>query len=59
MVVAGERCADLAVRLCYAEVPHWSEPDPIRAIDRLPPGGVELVANYTAFRDLVGRLPGG
>ena len=59
VVVAGERCADLAVRLCYAEVPHWSEPDPIRAIDRLPPGGVELVANYTAFRDLVGRLPGG
>jgi len=52
VVVAGERCADLAVRLCYAEVPHWSEPDPIRAIDRLPPGGVELVANYTAFQFL-------
>ncbi|MBN9746747.1 DUF1727 domain-containing protein [Amycolatopsis sp. A1MSW2902] len=57
VVVAGERSADLAVRLCYAEVPHWSAPDPVSAIDTLPPGGVELVANYTAFRDLVDRLP--
>jgi hypothetical protein len=31
----------------------------VRAIDSLPPGGVEIVANYTAFRDLVDRLPGG
>ncbi|MDT7796916.1 MAG: hypothetical protein QOI78_349 [Actinomycetota bacterium] len=59
VVVTGERCADLAVRLCYAEVAHWAEPDPVAAIDTLPPGAVELVANYTAFRDLVGRLPGG
>ncbi|MCR6484425.1 MurT ligase domain-containing protein [Amycolatopsis sp. OK19-0408] len=59
VVVAGERGADLAVRLCYAEVAHWAEPDPVAAIDALPPGGVELVANYTAFRELVGRLPGG
>ncbi|MFJ7211843.1 MurT ligase domain-containing protein [Amycolatopsis sp. NPDC098790] len=58
VVVTGERCADLAVRLCYAEVAHWAEADPVKAIDALPPGGVEFVANYTAFRDLVGRLPG-
>lgn len=58
VVVTGERGADLAVRLCYAEVAHWAEPDPVAAIDALPPGGVELVANYTAFRELVGRLPG-
>jgi lipid II isoglutaminyl synthase (glutamine-hydrolysing) len=57
VVVTGERGADLAVRLCYAEVAHWAEPDPVAAIDALPPGGVELVANYTAFRDLAGRLP--
>jgi UDP-N-acetylmuramyl tripeptide synthase len=56
VVVTGERSADLAVRLCYAEVAHWSVPDPVRAIDTLPAGGVELVANYTAFRDLVDRL---
>ncbi|MEV5715798.1 MurT ligase domain-containing protein [Amycolatopsis mediterranei] len=59
VVVTGERGADLSVRLCYAEVAHWAEPDPVTAIDGLPPGAVELVANYTAFRDLVGRLPGG
>ncbi|OXM60215.1 MurT ligase domain-containing protein [Amycolatopsis vastitatis] len=56
VVVTGERGADLSVRLCYAEVAHWAEPDPVAAIDALPPGAVELVANYTAFRDLVGRL---
>jgi lipid II isoglutaminyl synthase (glutamine-hydrolysing) len=59
VVVTGERSADLAVRLCYAEVAHWTAADPVRAIDSLPPGGVEIVANYTAFRDLVDRLPGG
>ncbi|MDT8911032.1 MurT ligase domain-containing protein [Amycolatopsis sp. PS_44_ISF1] len=59
VVVAGERSADLAVRLCYAEVAHWAAADPVRAIDSLPPGGVEIVANYTAFRDLVDRLPSG
>jgi len=59
VVVTGERGADLSVRLRYAEVAHWAEPDPVTAIDALPPGAVELVANYTAFRDLVGRLPGG
>lgn len=59
VVVTGERGADLSVRLCYAEVAHWAEPDPVTAIDALPAGAVELVANYTAFRELVGRLPGG
>ncbi|WP_206785365.1 Mur ligase family protein [Amycolatopsis sp. MtRt-6] len=59
VVVTGERGADLSVRLCYAEVAHWAEPDPVAAIDALPPGAVELVANYTAFRDLVGKLPDG
>jgi UDP-N-acetylmuramyl tripeptide synthase len=56
VVAAGERSADLAVRLRYAEVPHQWEPDPVRAIDLLDAGAVELVANYTAFRDLVGRF---
>jgi UDP-N-acetylmuramyl tripeptide synthase len=59
VVAAGERCADLAVRLRYAEVAYRSEADPVRAVDLLDAGGVELVANYTAFRDLVGRLPDG
>ena len=59
VVAAGERCADLAVRLRYAEVAYRAEADPVRAVDLLDEGGIELVANYTAFRDLVDRLPDG
>ncbi|MFL0580783.1 MurT ligase domain-containing protein [Dietzia sp. 179-F 9C3 NHS] len=49
---AGERAADLSVRLTYAGVEHELEPDPLAAIRRCPPGRVEVLANYTAFRDL-------
>lgn len=59
VVAAGERSADLAVRLRYADVPHQWDPDPLRAIDALGAGAVELVANYTAFRELVGRFDSG
>ncbi|WP_329052942.1 DUF1727 domain-containing protein [Amycolatopsis sp. NBC_01488] len=57
VVVSGERLMDLSVRLSYGEVAHWIEPDPLEAITRLPPGPVDLVANYTAFRDVTARLP--
>jgi UDP-N-acetylmuramyl tripeptide synthase len=56
VVAAGERSADLAVRLRYADVSYQWERDPVRAIDLLAPGSVELVANYTAFRELVSRF---
>lgn len=49
---SGERAADLSVRLSYAGVEHQLEPDPLAAIRRCPPGRVEVLANYTAFRDL-------
>ncbi|MGI9586662.1 MAG: DUF1727 domain-containing protein, partial [Dietzia maris] len=49
---SGERAADLSVRLSYAGVEHQLEPDPLTAIRRCPPGRVEVLANYTAFRDL-------
>lgn len=49
---SGERAADLSVRLTYAGVEHQLEPDPLAAIRRCPPGRVEVLANYTAFRDL-------
>ncbi|MFN3340253.1 MAG: MurT ligase domain-containing protein [Dietzia sp.] len=49
---SGERAADLSVRLTYAGVEHRLEPDPLAAIRRCPPGRVEVLANYTAFRDL-------
>lgn len=49
---SGERAADLSVRLTYAGVEHQLEPDPLAALRRCPPGRVEVLANYTAFRDL-------
>ncbi|AYA24846.1 MULTISPECIES: Mur ligase family protein [Rhodococcus] len=52
VVAAGERGTDLAVRLTYAGVEHTLVPDPLKAIASCPPGRVEVLANYTAFRDL-------
>lgn len=54
VVASGERAADLAVRLRYADLPHDVEADPVRALSGLP-GTVEVVANYTAFRELNAR----
>jgi UDP-N-acetylmuramyl tripeptide synthase len=56
VVACGERATDLAVRLDYAEVPHQIVRDPLAAITRAAPGPVDVVANYTAFRDLSRRL---
>jgi len=58
VVAAGERALDVAVRLRYAGVPHEICPDPIVAARRLPPGKVELVANYTAFQTVLGAVGG-
>ncbi|WP_084716811.1 Mur ligase family protein [Saccharothrix syringae] len=55
VIASGERATDLAVRLTYAEVEHTIVPDPLKAIDAMPPGPVEVIANYTAFRDLNAR----
>jgi UDP-N-acetylmuramyl tripeptide synthase len=52
VVASGERATDLAVRLTYAGVRHTVVADPRRAIESCPPGRVEVLANYTAFRDL-------
>lgn len=49
---AGERAADLSVRLTYAGVEHRLIDAPLDAIAACPPGRVEVLANYTAFRDL-------
>jgi UDP-N-acetylmuramyl tripeptide synthase len=56
VVVAGERAEDLALRLTYAEVRHSIAPDPLAGLQLFPPGVVEVVANYTAFRRLQRRL---
>lgn len=58
IIASGERAADLSVRLAYADAEHRTVPDPLDAITSAPPGEVEVIANYTAFRDLVARVKG-
>lgn len=48
----GERGADLAVRMEYAGLHSRRVDTPMDAIRACRPGRVELLANYTAFRDL-------
>ena len=49
VVAAGERAADLGLRLDYARVEHRTVPDPLAALAGMPDGDVDVVANYTAF----------
>ncbi|PLW01450.1 Mur ligase family protein [Corynebacterium ulcerans] len=49
---SGERGTDLSVRLTYASVEHELIKNPLHAIKACPAGRVEVLANYTAFRDL-------
>ncbi|MCU1617143.1 MAG: hypothetical protein JWO98_4683 [Frankiales bacterium] len=56
VAVAGERAADVGLRLSYADVSHATEPDPLAALALLPPGQVQVVANYTAFLSIRRRL---
>lgn len=56
VVAAGERSADLAVRLGYAGVEHDTVPEMLNALRACPPGRVEMLANYTAFRDVKSAL---
>jgi hypothetical protein len=50
VVSAGERAADLSVRLRYAEVEHVYEPSVTAALGLLDPGPVTVLANYSAFQ---------
>lgn len=52
VVAAGERAADLSVRLDYAGVAHEFCRNPFDALTSSPVGRVDLVANYTAFMEL-------
>ena len=55
---AASALDDLAVRLTYAGAEHSLVADPVAAIASCPPGRVEVLANYTAFRDLNTALEG-
>jgi lipid II isoglutaminyl synthase (glutamine-hydrolysing) len=56
VVASGERAADLGVRLSYAGLEHQTVPDPLAALAALPPGEIDVVANYTAFHQFRRRL---
>jgi UDP-N-acetylmuramyl tripeptide synthase len=54
VVAAGDRAADLAVRLHYGGVDHEVHPgSALDACRTLPVGPIDLVANYTAFSDVL------
>lgn len=52
LVATGERAADLGTRLSYADLDHATASDLPSALAALPPGPVDVVANYTAFHQL-------
>ena len=56
VVASGERAADLGVRLSYAGVDHQTVADPLAALAALPPGEIDVVANYNAFHQFRRRL---
>jgi len=56
VIATGERCQDLSVRLSYAGVEHETVPRPLDAVRAAAQGKVEVFANYTAFRDLIGQV---
>ena len=56
VVAAGERAHDLGLRLSYARVDHHTVPDPLTALIGMPPGRVDVIANYTAFHNLTRRI---
>jgi hypothetical protein len=57
VVVQGHRAADLLVRLELDGVAARRVPGPVSAaLAALPPGRVDVVGNYTAFRRALGEL---
>jgi UDP-N-acetylmuramyl tripeptide synthase len=50
--VAGERRLDLAVRLEADEVAFQLVGSVDEAVDLVPPGGLDVIANYTAFQQI-------
>jgi len=52
IVVIGERSADMGVRLKLDGLEYVDAGRRVRdALDLLPPGQVDVLANYTAFQD--------
>lgn len=58
VVAAGNRAADVALRMQVAGLEVRVVPDPAAAIRSLPPGSVDVAANYPAFLALAATLGG-
>jgi UDP-N-acetylmuramyl tripeptide synthase len=58
VVAAGNRAADVALRMQVAGLHVRIVPDPAAAIRSLPPGTVDVAANYPAFLALAATLGG-
>jgi len=58
VVAAGNRAADVALRMEVAGLDVRVVPDPAAAIRSLPPGPVDVAANYPAFLALAATLGG-
>jgi lipid II isoglutaminyl synthase (glutamine-hydrolysing) len=56
VLVSGDRALDLAVRLEVNEVPFEHVNSFTKALATVPPGRLEVIANYTAFQDIRAEL---
>lgn len=56
VLITGDRAYDLAVRLEVNEVPFQHVTSFTHAVAAVPPGRLEVIANYTAFQDIRAEL---
>ncbi|MBV1852469.1 Mur ligase family protein [Catellatospora tritici] len=56
VLITGDRAYDLAVRLEVNEVPFTHVKTFAEAVAAVPPGRLEVIANYTAFQDIRAEL---
>ena len=56
VLITGDRAYDLAVRLQVNEVPFQHVRTFTDAVAEVPPGRLEVIANYTAFQDIRAEL---
>jgi UDP-N-acetylmuramyl tripeptide synthase len=56
VLISGDRAMDLAVRLSINDIAFQHVPSFSRAVASVPPGRLEVIANYTAFQDIRAEL---
>jgi hypothetical protein len=56
VLITGDRAMDLAVRLEVNGIPFEHAANFGKALAAVPPGRLEVIANYTAFQDIRAEL---